>query len=147
MRASLIKRGVGLLIGLIAILIGLAFAFNSWQESHYTRFIEHNSQINLPSNISQFDVYDNAEFLFVAHMKLPNEEVEAFLQNNDFSPEFPSSRIIDTEREPNSFTLDFWTSAFRYLDSPNQRLPANADLQFVVDGCGRFVIDIICNRY
>lgn len=100
------------LVALFIVLIGVALTIVlislKWKAGGLP-YIERVTGISFSSNLSQVDVYDNAEFYVVAHAKL-NKDGEAFASRNGFTSESveigpwievlkPENRLISYEND------------------------------------------------
>lgn len=99
---------VALLVFVIGVALTIALISLKWRTGRLP-YIERVTGISFSSNLSQVDVYDNAEFYVVAHAKL-NEDGEAFVSRHGFTSESveidpwievlkPENRLISYEND------------------------------------------------
>lgn len=108
-----------LCLGVLVIVIAAVSAVVAglrWLNYNRLSYVERVTDVEFPSSVSQIDLFDNLEYFMVAHARLRDTDVKAFVNRYGF------------DTSPVEVTL--W---IELLTPENRTIPADADLLYLED--------------
>lgn len=87
-----------------------AIAFHHWIS---LSFISRITGVEFPPGISNVTIYDNTEYVVVAHVHVPNDQVAAFVQLNDFEKIEDRQELKDRIAQVSRFAPSLFDARFR----------------------------------
>ena len=93
MSKRIVVGGIAVIFAICIIIFGLLAYFLI--SNRPLNFIQNTTNIHLPSGISHVDTFDNLETYVVAHVKLPNGQVDAFRDRYGFTEAFDGEAATD----------------------------------------------------
>ncbi|MBN1430241.1 MAG: hypothetical protein JXB07_17865 [Anaerolineae bacterium] len=86
MKRYLIVGSVLIALVSVVCIVVAAVQVPRWLNRSGLSYIEQTTGITFPSNISDVDIFDNAESFIVAHVRLQHEDIDPFVAQYGFAP-------------------------------------------------------------